>query len=519
MFVILVIMSVPAVAALAFLVYDHIRHKRRCRSLQLQSGTNRQDMKKPRCIVVGAGPGGLSMAENALRKGLDVVVVEQENSIGGLWCKGSKKLYRSLRCNVPKQYMTLRELGPFESHSSYQSPAEVREYLEMYAERFCLIERIRFGLTVKKIEKTSGEWRVSCLDSHGALSVLVADFVVLAIGQTSRPHSPPLPGIESFTGAMFHSSDYHDPSKLSEKTVLVVGSRSSGSDIAQDLSYSAQTVLSVNRSRTAIFPRFMFGRSFVDVVFSKLALHVPVLQKLLIFIMATASGFRTGFQWSSGDASGLNRYERKSDVFPSRFIADSCDLAMRCAVGAVSVVGPVKSIRGCQIEFACGSKKNIDAIVLATGFERDFSSPLYSIIPGRSEKISLFDFTFVPGEPSLAFVLQQHPSGTHWAVISAQTDYIAKIFAGELLLPELSYQRKHALDIGRVQGSVDSMAGDEIRRYRGRTGIHAPSLLDLLRSLVFDTRSALAYLRSSDWGHAVTVEEAVHFQETHFPIL
>lgn len=69
------------------------------------------------------------------------------------------------------------------------------------------------------------------------------DAVMVCNGHFSAPNLPEVPGLtELFQGPVMHSHWYREPSAFKGKNVLVLGARSSGSDIALEVSRVAETV-------------------------------------------------------------------------------------------------------------------------------------------------------------------------------------------------------------------------------------------------------------------------------------
>ena len=74
----------------------------------------------------------------------------------------------------------------------------------------------------------------------------------MATGVSGIPNVPELPGLETFTGKVVHSSAYEDGEDWSDKSAIVIGTGNSGHDIAQDLCSSGADVTLVQRSPTLV---------------------------------------------------------------------------------------------------------------------------------------------------------------------------------------------------------------------------------------------------------------------------
>jgi hypothetical protein len=225
--------------------------------------------------IIGGGASGLATARSFLRAndGLDgvrfeVTVLESRDTIGGIWKyekndedeneSKSRPMYRNLRTNLPKELMAYREF-PWGcgdgSTPSYVSHDEVQEYLEGYATEFDLKKCIRFGCAVNHLEvlkedaaeddddddvfdaswpRISLEW--TDRNNDGTSHRHIFDGVCICNGHYSSPSmSHNIMGLDKFVGRVIHSVEYDDPNEFANTTVLCIGGRASGMDIAREI--------------------------------------------------------------------------------------------------------------------------------------------------------------------------------------------------------------------------------------------------------------------------------------------
>eukprot|EP01032_Pedospumella_encystans_P011056 gene11056-12889_t len=186
--------------------------------------------------IIGAGAAGLVSAAILLQNGFDVTVYEKSTNLGGVWNYAeSNAMYDSLRTNLPKEIMAFSIDDPFtdadldESNPhSFLSHIEVQRYLERYASTNNLRQHIKFSHSVEHV-------------------------FLVCNGHFNLPYTPEdTPGFtEYFHGESYHSSKYDEvKEKLSGKNVLVVGSMSSGTDMARELVTIATNVYVSDRSST-----------------------------------------------------------------------------------------------------------------------------------------------------------------------------------------------------------------------------------------------------------------------------
>jgi thioredoxin reductase len=245
----------------------------------------------PRIAIIGGGAAGLAAARalsrNAVAMQLDVLERDKD-MIGGVWnypCSTSpqhektRPMYRHLRTNLPKEIMAYRELpwrGDNSSNgengneeASFVTHTQVAAYLQRYCGHFELDRLFRRGChvvqltclphTVSRIQSLQSlhseslsplhswpqirlDWTTSCHGSQDKLQSQVYDAVVICNGHYSVPAYPTIPGIEYFKGNTLHSIAYDCPEPFTDQTVLCIGARASGSDLAREISAVARTV-------------------------------------------------------------------------------------------------------------------------------------------------------------------------------------------------------------------------------------------------------------------------------------
>ncbi len=204
-------------------------------------------------LVVGAGQAGIAMSAHLSRNAVPHLVLERDR-IAERWRSGR---WDSLVANGPAWHDRFPDLE-FEGFDPDGFPGKDRvvAYLEAYA-RKCAAP-VRTGVEVRKLCRNRGRAGFAVTTSDG---VFEAMRVVVATGAFQRPEIPPIaPQSEGLT--QIHSADYRNPSALPEGAVLVVGSGSSGVQIAEELNEAGREVfLSVGPHDRP--PRAYRGRDYV----------------------------------------------------------------------------------------------------------------------------------------------------------------------------------------------------------------------------------------------------------------
>jgi cyclohexanone monooxygenase len=186
-------------------------------------------------VIVGGGFGGLLAGAHLRREGVrDIIVVDRAADFGGTWYWNR---YPGVRCDVDALvYLPLLEETGFVPGEKYAKGSEIREQCRLIGERFDLYRQALFQTGVEQLAWSDETQRWIVTTDRG--DRIAARFVVSCIGHYSRPKLPGIAGIETFTGACFHTSrwDYgatggdEDGSLagLAGKRVGVIGTGSTG---------------------------------------------------------------------------------------------------------------------------------------------------------------------------------------------------------------------------------------------------------------------------------------------------
>ena len=203
-------------------------------------------------LVVGAGQAGIAMSEHLSKMGVPHLVLERKR-IAERW---RSDRWDSLVANGPAWHdrfpgMEFPNMDP----DGFPGKDKVADYFEAYAKM--INAPVRCGVDVKKVERNSGSsgFRVETTDG-----VVEANSIVAATGAFQTPVIPTLvPELQGLQ--QLHSTGYRNPKQLPDGAVLVVGSGSSGAQIADELLRSGRKVyLSVGPHDRP--PRSYRGRDF-----------------------------------------------------------------------------------------------------------------------------------------------------------------------------------------------------------------------------------------------------------------
>ncbi|MGY6501242.1 MAG: flavin-containing monooxygenase [Acidimicrobiales bacterium] len=187
--------------------------------------------------VIGAGMSGLVAAHRCRQAGLDVVVIEKNDDVGGTWYENT---YPGCRVDVSNLFYSYSFAQRQDWPEYYSSQHVLLDYFRSVAADTGVRDAVRFGTEVTAIEFDDGAatWSLQVVGPDGAEERIEANAVISAVGQLNRPNLPDIPGIERFEGPAFHSARWDHSVDLTDRRVAVIGTGASAAQfvpvIAQD---------------------------------------------------------------------------------------------------------------------------------------------------------------------------------------------------------------------------------------------------------------------------------------------
>lgn len=183
--------------------------------------------------IVGAGFAGVASAKVLTEFGHDVQVFEKESDVGGVW--SASRRYPGLGTQNVRSTYALSDYKYAKGTPEWPSGEQVQKYIEGYAKKFNVFNKISLGTEVK-MAKQNGDntWSVETV-SHGKSTKHEFDYFIVANGIFSDPFIPEWKGADTFKaagGKILHTVDFHNLSDVRGKNVVVVGYGKSSCDAA-----------------------------------------------------------------------------------------------------------------------------------------------------------------------------------------------------------------------------------------------------------------------------------------------
>jgi cation diffusion facilitator CzcD-associated flavoprotein CzcO len=396
-----------------------------------------------RIAIVGAGFSGIGMSARLLEEGIDdFVVLERADELGGTWRDNT---YPGCQCDIPSLLYSF-SFAPNPNWSRlYPLQSEIREYLRDCAERFGVRPHIRFGTEVEGAAWDDGErrWRIQTSDGE-----LTADVLIGGMGGLTEPHLPEIAGLDSFEGTVFHSAQWDHDHDLAGERVAVIGTGASAVQFVPKIQPRVRRLHLFQRTPSWVLPdpdrrmsRFEKG------MFSRL----PVTQRAaraLIYGLHETTVLGTIFdrRLSEGFERIGRGHLRRQVSDPELRAKLTPDYTLGCkritmsnsyfpaltAPNSEVITEPISEVRAGSIVTADGVERELDTIILGTGF-KVFDNPGVARIRGRDGRTleetwngspRAYLGTAIAGFPNLFLLVGPNSAGGYNSIVFTSEAHI-----------------------------------------------------------------------------------------------
>jgi putative flavoprotein involved in K+ transport len=336
----------------------------------------------PTVIVVGGGQAGLSIGARLHQLGIDTLIVDRHPRIGDNW----RTRYHSLTLHNEVFVNHLPYLPFPPTFPVYIPKDKLANWFESYVEAMELNFWTGTELIGGSYDEKRREWRVTLRRLDGSERVMHPRHLIFATGVSSIPYTPDLPGLGAFAGTKVHSGEFKDAKNWKGRKALVLGSGTSGHDVAQELQAHGADVAIIQRSKTyvvslkeaqSVYAIYSEGIPFEDCDLLATSLPYPVLQRS--YQISTAQGRevdkallealeKRGFRLHFGeDETGFQMmYLRRGGGY--YFNVGCSDLIVSGAVGLLQYADIESFVAG-GVCLRDGRVVPAELLVLATGYK------------------------------------------------------------------------------------------------------------------------------------------------------
>jgi 4-hydroxyacetophenone monooxygenase len=351
-----------------------------------------------RVVVIGAGLSGLCAAIKLARTGIDFVILEKDDDLGGTWLEN---VYPGCGVDTPSHLYSF-SFAPNAKYSRYFAKRdEVEDYLQGLAKKFDITNRIRFRTEVvcARYDGESATWQIEARSADGSVEKVSANVLISAVGMVNRPSIPAIPGLDEFPGPVMHTAAWDPDVDLAGKRIAVIGNGASAMQLVPAIVDTAKRVTVFQRSKQWAVPHPNYHRTVNDSVRYLMA-EVPFylqwyrLRSFWNFSDRLHASLQIDPNWEYPERS-VNATNDRHRVFLTSYIesqlGDRTDLLDACLpqyppygkrplidngwYSTVSrddvdlVTDAVARVEGSSVLSSAGVAAEVDVIALATGFK------------------------------------------------------------------------------------------------------------------------------------------------------
>lgn len=161
----------------------------------------------------------IQMLDNGIT---NIEIIEASDGFGGTW---KFNHYPGAACDVPSHLYSFSFAQRRDWQRLCPTQPDILSYIEDVAHNHGLEKLLTPNSKVTDCswDDDAGYWRVTT--NSGA--VITASAVVVATGQLHQPLAPNVPGLDTFSGRLFHSAEWDHEVDLTGKKVAVIGTGAS----------------------------------------------------------------------------------------------------------------------------------------------------------------------------------------------------------------------------------------------------------------------------------------------------
>ncbi len=472
--------------------------------------------------IIGAGLSGIGMGIALRRAGIeDFVILERADDVGGTW---RDNVYPGIAVDVPAQaYQFSFELNPDWSRV-FARGAEVKGYVDHCTDRYGVRPHIRFGadVTARTWDEDAQLWRLAVSGEE-----VTARFVISAIGPFLEPKEPSIDGVADFQGDVLRSARWDDDVDLAGKRVAVIGTGASAVQIVPRLARRAARLDIYQRTPIWVGPKF---DPQTPRVVRALYRRFPAVQETVrrVATRGVEAGLVTGVveyaRWGwvgrVGAWAGRELWYRQQVPDPELRARLTPDYDIGCKRPAVSntylrtftkpnvelVTDPIARITPTGVQTADGEVREVDAIVLATGFWLATDPEPFEARPVRGRdgfdlaafyrdhRPMSYESVSMPGLPNHFMIFGPYgwTGGTWHVLVEVASTHIVRVLQAA--------QRRGATTVEVRRDAAErwtAEAEDKLSRSLWHAGNCSTS-----NSYYFDRHGATTFLRPSSSGQA-----------------
>lgn len=449
--------------------------------------------------IIGAGVAGLATARELIAIGKQCTLFERSGSPGGVWSDG----YLNFGVQVQKELYEFPDWKLPDGTPDFTPGPTMHGYLQDFADHFGVTPHIRFDTAVTKIAERDGPgsgWVVTSTHDNKE-SQDHFDLVVICIGLYSNvPNMPAFPNREIFQGEVIHNSRLKSPGQLQDKRVAVVGYGKSATDAAIESAEHADEAHIVfrephwpipqklagilpfkwgllHRMNSTLIPPYQHATPVERMVHGAgkplVWFYWRLVETLLRFQCRLGSRFGTRVSLVPEAPIEVGAFSESTMVPRGSFyrLARNDEIRLhRTTVEEYTATG---------LKLADGEHLDLDLVILATGWQTDFSfveQAVWQRFGAEDDGFYLYRHILNPDVPGLFFV-GRASSISSILTYCLQARWIAELIRGNMKLPDADSMKRNVEEMKTWKRSWIPFSGARSARLIAHTQHYHDELL------------------------------------------
>ncbi len=438
-------------------------------------------MSKGTVAIIGAGIGGLACARYLRSQGFEPTLFESHSDLGGQWERHNPNsgVWPKLRINTVWFATKLSDVDFPTKVPMFPRNTEMLDMINAFVDKYEIRPLIRFNAEVTSLAQVPGGYELTW-NGQGGSETARFDRAVVASGRYNDPDIPEIQGLDSFSGdcGVVHAFHYKQPELYQNKRILVLGGSISALEIASDLAMmTTERVHLSQRRQRYVMPKMIAGTPLEFFAFTRegaIAFRTADREELL-------AGTKEFLLTYGGNPASYGAPAPHEDMAKAGVTGSQHYLNL-VAEDRIDVRPWVDSVDGSVVTFTDGSRAEVDAIVVGTGFNLRLpflSDAIKQTVNYTRKGLDLSEFTFHPNLDGLAFVGLFAQLGPYPVVLEQQARYVAYTWGGAIPTPSRTdleqgvaaciaedhhgdYRQQHemAVNFARLAGTDPADVGD-----------------------------------------------------------
>ena len=246
---------------------------------------------QPTFVIIGTGVSGLTSARYCLKNNYNIIILEKNKDIGGVWLS---KSYDGIALQTTKDSYAYSDFPHFQKTSLYPTGQEVLTYLKEYAAKHNILKYTKFNCSVEKVkfDYPSEFWEIEYINSiNNTKESVKANYLLICSGFYTDSLKNPFKSGYSNNNKIINPNRFSKIGDLkldivTDKNIVIIGNGPTGCDLATlALKYKPKSLKILFRTKRWLFRRYLWNKVSTHFFLSRFGLNIAQKTKKNIYIL------------------------------------------------------------------------------------------------------------------------------------------------------------------------------------------------------------------------------------------